>query len=175
MLGIWTYDVAPVEPAFPIAFDPWYGEIVLRGLARAIPAMAPYLARMPRCVIDGGYYTKTRENRFLASPLPVEGAYVLGALSGYGLMASNGAADHAAVLEVGVELGRSVVDGQLRSAREFELAARLERDAADGAERGMGHRQLPRVPEQQVQRHRVDRVDRDDRRVVVEVLHVSSP
>ena len=58
-----------------------------------IPAMAPYTDRLPRCVVDGGYYTKTRENRFLAGPLPVEGAYVLGALSGYGLMASNGAAD----------------------------------------------------------------------------------
>jgi glycine/D-amino acid oxidase-like deaminating enzyme len=31
---------------------------------------------------------KTRENRPLIGPLPVTGAYVLGALSGYGLMAS---------------------------------------------------------------------------------------
>jgi glycine/D-amino acid oxidase-like deaminating enzyme len=93
VLGIWTYDVEPVEPTFPPAFDPAYQEVVLRGLARMIPAMAPYLDRMPRCFVDGGYYTKTRENRFLAGPLPVEGAYVIGALSGYGMMASNGAAD----------------------------------------------------------------------------------
>ena len=93
VLGIWTYDVEPVEPAFPPAFDPAYQEVVLRGLQRMIPAMAPYLDRMPRCFVDGGYYTKTRENRFLAGPLPVEGAYVIGALSGYGMMASNGAAD----------------------------------------------------------------------------------
>lgn len=93
VLGIWTYDVEPVEPAFPPVFDPAYQEVVLRGLARMIPAMAPYLDRMPRCFVDGGYYTKTRENRFLAGPLPVEGAYVIGALSGYGMMASNGAAD----------------------------------------------------------------------------------
>jgi glycine/D-amino acid oxidase-like deaminating enzyme len=93
VLGIWTYDVEPVEPTFPVEVDPWYAEIVLRGLGRMIPAMAPYADRLPRCVVDGGYYTKTRENRFLAGPLPVEGAYVLGALSGYGLMASNGAAD----------------------------------------------------------------------------------
>jgi glycine/D-amino acid oxidase-like deaminating enzyme len=93
VLGIWTYDVAPVEPTFPVEVDPWYAEIVLRGLSRMIPAMAPYADRLPRCVVDGGYYTKTRENRFLAGPLPVEGAYVLGPLSGYGLMASNGAAD----------------------------------------------------------------------------------
>jgi glycine/D-amino acid oxidase-like deaminating enzyme len=93
VLLIWTYDVEPVEPTFPITFDPAYPEILLRGMSRAVPALASYLPRLPRSVVDGGYYTKTRENRFLAGPLPVEGAYVLGALSGYGLMASNGAAD----------------------------------------------------------------------------------
>lgn len=93
VLLIWTYDVEPVEPTFPLEFDPAYAEIALRGMSRPIPALAPYLSRLPRCFVDGGYYTKTRENRFLAGPLPVEGAYVLGALSGYGLMASNGAAD----------------------------------------------------------------------------------
>jgi len=93
VLGIWTYDVEPVEPVFPPAFDPAYPEVVLRGMARMIPGLQPYLARLPRCFVDGGYYTKTRENRFLAGPLPVEGAYVIGALSGYGMMASNGAAD----------------------------------------------------------------------------------
>ena len=41
------------------------------------------------------------------------------------------AADGPAILEVAVELERRVVDGALRGAREFELAARLERDAAD--------------------------------------------
>jgi glycine/D-amino acid oxidase-like deaminating enzyme len=93
VLLIWTYDIEPVEPAFPIAFQASYGEICLRGMSRMVPAMAGYLSRLPRVVVDGGYYTKTRENRFLAGPLPLEGAYVLGALSGYGLMASNGAAD----------------------------------------------------------------------------------
>ena len=93
LLGIWTYDAAPVEPAFPLAFDPAYAEVTLRGMARMIPGLAPYLERLPRCFVDGGYYTKTRENRFLSGPLPVEGAYVIGGLSGYGMMASNTAAD----------------------------------------------------------------------------------
>jgi glycine/D-amino acid oxidase-like deaminating enzyme len=93
VLLIWTYDVEPVEPRFPLEFDPTYPEVCFRGMARMIPAIGAYLGRLPRCVVDGGYYTKTRENRFLAGPLPVEGAYVLGALSGYGLMAANGAAD----------------------------------------------------------------------------------
>jgi sarcosine oxidase, subunit beta len=38
-------------------------------------------------VVDGGYYTKTGENRPLIGPLPVEGAYIIGALSGFGIMA----------------------------------------------------------------------------------------
>jgi glycine/D-amino acid oxidase-like deaminating enzyme len=93
VLLIWTYDVEPVEPTFPLQFDPAYAEITIRGMARAIPAMAGYLTRLPRAFVDGGYYTKTRENRLLSGPLPVEGAYVIGALSGYGMMSSNGAAD----------------------------------------------------------------------------------
>jgi glycine/D-amino acid oxidase-like deaminating enzyme len=94
VLLLWTTrEVDAVEPTFPIAVDPTYPEMALRGMARMIPALGGYLSALPRCFVDGGYYTKTRENRFLAGPLPVEGAYVLGALSGYGLMASNGAAD----------------------------------------------------------------------------------
>jgi len=93
VLLIWTYDVEPVEPKYPLEFDPAYGEICLRGMSRMIPALSPYLNRLPRVYVDGGYYTKTRENRLLSGPLPLEGAYMLGALSGYGLMSSNGAAD----------------------------------------------------------------------------------
>jgi glycine/D-amino acid oxidase-like deaminating enzyme len=104
VLGIWTYDAEPVEPTFPPAFDPAYPEVVLRGMARMIPALAPYLGRLPRAFVDGGYYVKTRENRFLACPLPVQGAWVLGALSGYGLMAASGAADLLARHVVGAPL-----------------------------------------------------------------------
>lgn len=93
VLLIWTYDAAPVEPRYPLEVDPAYPEIAIRGMSRAVPAFARYLGRLPRCAVDGGYYTKTRENRFLAGPLPVEGAYVIAGLSGYGVMASNGAAD----------------------------------------------------------------------------------
>jgi glycine/D-amino acid oxidase-like deaminating enzyme len=93
VLLLWNYDLAPVEPTFPLAFAPLYPEIVLRGMSRMVPALAGYLARLPRCVVDGGYYTKTRENRLLAGPLPVEGAYVIAGLSGYGLMAASGAAE----------------------------------------------------------------------------------
>lgn len=78
----------PVEPVFPIPFDPHYPEIALRGLVAMIPKMRIYLDRIPKPSVDGGYYTKTRENRPLIGPLPVEGAYVIGALSGFGIMAA---------------------------------------------------------------------------------------
>ncbi len=42
------------------------------------------------------------------------------------------AADGATILEVAVEFGGSAVDGDLRRAGQFKLAARFERDAADG-------------------------------------------
>jgi glycine/D-amino acid oxidase-like deaminating enzyme len=88
LLIIWTYDITPVEPVFPVTFDPYYPEIVLRGLATMIPAAKAYLDQIPKPMVDGGYYTKTRENRPLIGPLPTDGAYVIGALSGFGIMAA---------------------------------------------------------------------------------------
>jgi sarcosine oxidase subunit beta len=88
LLVLWAYDSHPVEPVFPITFDPYFPEIALRGMSTAIPGLKAYFDRMPRPTLDGGYYTKTRENRPLVGPLPVEGAYVIGALSGFGLMAA---------------------------------------------------------------------------------------
>jgi len=88
VLILWTYHTEPIPPTFPIVVDPFYPEIALRGLARMLPALEVYFERPPRPHIDGGYYTKTEENRPLVGPLPVGGAWVIGALSGFGLMAS---------------------------------------------------------------------------------------
>jgi len=88
VLILWTYDLNPVAPVFPFSFDPNYPEIALRGLAVMIPGLEAYFEAMPKPVLDGGYYTKTAENRPLIGPLPVDGAYVIGAFSGFGLMAA---------------------------------------------------------------------------------------
>jgi len=103
MLLLWTYHMEPVEPIFPIPLDPNYPEIALRGMSRMIPGLRAYFGRIPKFFSDGGYYTKTRENRFLSGPLPIEGAYVIGALSGYGLMAACGAGELLANSIVGAE------------------------------------------------------------------------
>jgi sarcosine oxidase, subunit beta len=88
VMALWTYDGRSVEPVFPITWDAHYPEIVLRGLATMVPAMAGYFDAFPKHFVDGGYYAKTRENRPLIGPLPVAGAYVISAFSGYGIMAS---------------------------------------------------------------------------------------
>ncbi|MFN2137331.1 MAG: NAD(P)/FAD-dependent oxidoreductase [Candidatus Promineifilaceae bacterium] len=94
ILALWPYhiDVA-TEPHWPLSFDPEHFEIVLRGLSRLVPDLAVYQERLPRPSIDGGYYCKTKENRPLIGPLPVDGAFVIGALSGYGIMAAPAAAE----------------------------------------------------------------------------------
>lgn len=88
LLILWNYHLDPVEPTFPIAVEADYPELALRGMAVMIPGLARYFDRAPKPYIDGGYYVKTRENRPLVGPLPVEGAYIIGALSGFGLMAA---------------------------------------------------------------------------------------
>jgi glycine/D-amino acid oxidase-like deaminating enzyme len=90
---IWTYHSEPCPAIWPPVFDARYGEICLRGLAAMVPAMKSYLGGAEYGVIDGGYYCKTTDNRPLIGPLPVEGAYVMGALSGAGIMSSHAAAD----------------------------------------------------------------------------------
>lgn len=104
VLVLWTYDTTPVEPVFPFTSHPHYPEICLRGLAVMIPSLEAYFGHMPEPVVDGGYYLKTRENRPLIGPLPVKGAYVIGALSGFGLMAACAAGELLAIHLTGGDL-----------------------------------------------------------------------
>lgn len=93
VLALWEYHRTVIDPVWPLPEDPLYGEVVLRGMAAMFPRMAEYLDRMPQRVVDGGYYTKTVENRPLAGPLHTPGAFVAGAVSGFGIMAACGIAD----------------------------------------------------------------------------------
>jgi glycine/D-amino acid oxidase-like deaminating enzyme len=104
LLLLWAYESAPRPPVEPPPPDPAYAEVVVRGLARMVPGFAAYLPRMRRPYVDGGYYTKTPDNRPLVGPLPVPGVWVLGALSGYGIRASQRAAELVAAHLPGAEL-----------------------------------------------------------------------
>jgi len=103
-LLLWTYHLEPREPVFPPVLDPYYPEVVVRGLVRMVPALAEYLGKMRRPYVDGGYYCKTRENRPLIGPTPVAGNYLLCGMSGFGIMASQAAAELLAAHIVGAEL-----------------------------------------------------------------------
>ncbi len=93
IFAIWTYHTEPCWPVWPPAFDSDYGANCVRGLADMIPGMSVYANHRTFGVTDGGYYCKAPDNRPLIGPLPVDGAYVLGALSGIGIMASHAAGE----------------------------------------------------------------------------------
>ena len=86
LMMLWTWDTETVEPVFPVPFDERLPEIALRGWSRMLPSLKRYFARLPRMTVDGGYYVRTPENRPLIGPLPVAGAYVNAAYSGFGIM-----------------------------------------------------------------------------------------
>ena len=71
----------PIDPQFP--------DSVLRAVSRLHPAVTAYIGRLPRGAHHyGGYYTMTDENWPLIGPMRTDGAFIAGALSGYGSMAS---------------------------------------------------------------------------------------
>jgi glycine/D-amino acid oxidase-like deaminating enzyme len=88
LLVLFNYDLRATEVIFPLPESPHYAEIAIRGATRMLPALAAYIGKGTRPFIDGGYYIKTRENRPLIGPLPVDGAYITGAYSGFGVMAA---------------------------------------------------------------------------------------
>ncbi len=104
ILILWDYHERRTEPVPNPPLDPLYAEIALRGLATMLPQLRAYFGRMPKPLLDGGYYVKTRENRPLIGPLPVAGSYLIGALSGYGIMASSAAGELLAAHIAGVTL-----------------------------------------------------------------------
>jgi sarcosine oxidase, subunit beta len=93
VLILCNYHTEPTEPSFPIIHDPEAPEIALRAMSVLVPGLKRYFDHTPKPVMDGGYYTKTRENRPLIGELSVEGAYIIGAMGGFGLMAACGAGE----------------------------------------------------------------------------------
>jgi glycine/D-amino acid oxidase-like deaminating enzyme len=93
-----------VDPVFPLPEQEHYAEIALRGMSTMVPALQAYGGKPTRPYIDGGYYMRTRENRPLIGPVPVEGAYISCAYSGFGIMASRAGGELIARHIVGAEL-----------------------------------------------------------------------
>jgi glycine/D-amino acid oxidase-like deaminating enzyme len=86
----WAYNRTPSDPhAEPAPVDPHFTDVVLRGASRLNPTLAVYLGRLPRGARHyGGYYPMTPENWPLIGPMRTPGAFMAGALSGFGTMAA---------------------------------------------------------------------------------------
>lgn len=91
ILAAWTYDGAPHAADTPTRPERHAAAALYQAAAEMLPALG---ARMPDgAVADGADCLRTPDDRPLVGPLPVEGAWALGALSGYGLMGAHAAAD----------------------------------------------------------------------------------
>ena len=88
LIVLFNHHGGAADVVFPLPQPAHYAEIALRGFSTMVPAMQSYAGKTARPFIDGGYYIKTRENRPLIGPLPVAGAYIAGAFSGFGVMGS---------------------------------------------------------------------------------------
>lgn len=76
---VWNPDTETRAPEFP--------EVMLRGASRLVPGLGQYVNNIPKPLVHyGGYYTKTEENLPLVGPLGIQGAFIVGALSGFGTM-----------------------------------------------------------------------------------------
>jgi sarcosine oxidase subunit beta len=117
VVALWEYHGTVLEPTWPLPEDPLYPEVVMRGLSTMVPVLESYLDHLPESFVDGGYYTKTVENRPLIGPSGVEGVHLLAGLSGFGVMVSAGAADL---------LARHIVDADLPDYAEAFLLSRYD-------------------------------------------------
>ena len=104
LLGLWEYHGLVQEPSWPLLEDPLYPEVVMRGLTTMVPGFDVYSDRLPQSVVDGGYYTKTKENRPLVGPAGPSGFNLIAGLSGFGVMVAAGAAELLAKHVTGAEL-----------------------------------------------------------------------
>jgi glycine/D-amino acid oxidase-like deaminating enzyme len=132
ILMLWEYQTKRMEPAWPPKMDEQYPEVALRGLARMLPRMKDYFERMPRPQLDGGYYTRTRENRPLVGPVGIAGAYVIGALSGYGIMSACGAGELLAAHLTGADLPGYAPAFQLSRYEDIDYTKKIEQWSETG-------------------------------------------
>jgi glycine/D-amino acid oxidase-like deaminating enzyme len=104
LLALWEYHGRVEEPSWPLPEDPLYPEVVLRGLTTMIPGLAAYRDGLPASIVDGGYYTKTAENRPLIGPAGPKGFHLAAGYSGFGVMVAAGAGDLVARHVIGADL-----------------------------------------------------------------------
>ena len=104
LLVLFNHHNEPVDVVFPLPEDAHTAEIALRGFSTMVPALRAYVEKGIRPTVDGGYYMKTRENRPLIGPSSIEGVFISGAYSGFGIMAACAGGELVARHVLGVDL-----------------------------------------------------------------------
>lgn len=85
----WAYNERPGDPRDEKPTDPQFPDTVLRAASRLHLKLGAYIGRLPRGAHHyGGYYAMTPENWPLLGPMKTPGAFMAGALSGFGTMAA---------------------------------------------------------------------------------------
>ena len=101
----WAYNTAATDPAAAAPIDPHFPDVLLRAASRLTPALAAYVGRLPRGARHyGGHYAMTEENWPLIGPMRTAGAFMAGALSGFGTMAATAAGALCAAAMAGAPL-----------------------------------------------------------------------
>lgn len=101
----WAYNTAPSDPAAPPPYDPHFPDILLRAASRLTPALGAYVGKLPRGARHyGGYYAMTPENWPLLGAMATPGAFMAGALSGFGTMAATASGAVCAAAAAGAPL-----------------------------------------------------------------------
>jgi glycine/D-amino acid oxidase-like deaminating enzyme len=85
----WAYNERATDPHDEEPVDPQFPDSLLRAESRLHPKVAAYIGRLPRGAHHyGGYYAMTEENWPLIGRMRTDGAFIAGALSGFGSMAA---------------------------------------------------------------------------------------
>ena len=126
----WAYNASNCDPEEDLAneasIDPVFPEVVIRGAAKFLPSLATYITDPPKRMLHyGGYYTMTEENWPLIGPLDNKGAFVVGALSGFGSMAAAAAGKLCAAHVSGTELPAYATDLSLQRLNNKKLLSEL--------------------------------------------------
>lgn len=127
----WAYNQQESEPQFDLEDEPLkndqFPEIAMRAAARLNPALNRYVDDFPtRFIHYGGYYTMTAENWPLVGPTNVPGAYLVGALSGFGSMSACAAGELCSSWISGSRLPAYAEDLSMRRYANIDLMTELK-------------------------------------------------
>jgi glycine/D-amino acid oxidase-like deaminating enzyme len=129
----WAFNQAEARPTMAPSLSETFPEIVLRGAARLNPSLKVYYGRLPRNMHHyGGYYTMTDENWPLIGKMAIEGAFVAGAMSGFGAMAACAAGELCARWSVGCDLPHYALALSPERYADHEMMAQIEALASRG-------------------------------------------